>query len=118
MQEFSKETCQHPLCLNGLLVFFVGRVHRTRAAKVPIWKYLAVSLSNVSATWCQYEVWRGFLPAHFEEPDFVQVTLSLKLMRTEDAQFDLQSVCNRWASSNQLWPGMPMKDPFVNHQRF
>ena len=36
-------------------VIMVAVKQESYVATVPIWKYLAVSLSNVSATWCQYE---------------------------------------------------------------
>eukprot|EP00439_Symbiodinium_sp_Y106_P045355 s1655_g5.t1 len=36
-------------------VIMVAVKGESYVATVPIWKYLAVSLSNVSATWCQYE---------------------------------------------------------------
>merc|ERR1719162_2189042 len=36
-------------------VFMVWMKNEDFKNKAPLWKYIAISLSNVSATWCQYE---------------------------------------------------------------
>lgn len=43
------------ICYAALMVLMKGESFKHM---VPLWKYLAVSLSNVAATWCQYEALR------------------------------------------------------------
>ena len=50
------------LCNRLVAIVYAGTVIKVKnedfANKAPLWKYLAISFSNVAATWCQYEALR------------------------------------------------------------